>query len=186
MSPTLRDESEALWIALEAGLVGVDLVVAWADAHISKVDRPDALLCEISLSGGGRPSDVARMLARLPGEPDRVVVAGLLAKLMYDLLKDSSLPRGRIGDALILAVARGWIADPLLKGAASWAPNQRDLDDVSPDGAPSEAAIDRMSRSFSGDLSRRLARAASTTARWTIRPWFDSLADGNASHEPVL
>lgn len=180
MSPTLRDESEALWIALKVGLVGVDLVVAWADAHIMKADRPDRLLCEVSLSGGDHPSDVARLLARLPGEPDRAVVDGLVARLMHDLLKGSSLPRARIADSLVLAASRGWIADPLMKGAVSWEPSRRDLEDIGPDGALSEAAIDRMSRSFSGGLSRRLARAASsTTARWTVRPWSDTLPDGN-------
>jgi hypothetical protein len=68
----------------------------------------------------------------------------------------------------------------MLKGVASREPSRRDLEDIGPDGARSEAAIDRMSRSFSGGLSRRLARAASsTTARWTVRPWSDSLPDGD-------
>lgn len=174
MRPTLRDESEALWIAFKVGLVGVDAVVAWADAQILEADRPHGLLCEIALSSGAHPSDVARLLAQLPGEPDRAVVEGLVATLMNDLLRVSKVPAGRIGDSLILAVHRGWLTARPLKQAASWEPNARDLDDAGPDGPLADAAIDRMSRNFSGSLSRRLARAAaSAPAQWTTRPWAD-------------
>ncbi|WP_165246232.1 hypothetical protein [Paludisphaera soli] len=174
MTPTLRDESEALRIALKVGLLGVDAAVAWADARILAAERPHPLLCEIALAGGDHPSDVARLLARLPGEPDRAVAEGLVAILMNDLLKLAKVPAARIGDSLILAVHRGWLTARPLKQAASWEPNSRDLDDVGPDGAPSDAAIGRMSRSFSGGLSRRLAKAAaSAPADWTARPWID-------------
>src|SRR5687768_5616643 len=72
---TLREDAEFHRLALAIGLIGVDMVVAWADQVIALSPEPPIQLIDVSLAGSRYPDEVIALLGLIPGEGDLEVAA---------------------------------------------------------------------------------------------------------------
>lgn len=123
----LRDEALALAGALEFGLLDVAEIITWADARLLQAERPPAMLCEVSLSRGRDPRDVAAILRRFPGTADNSTVTRLLIALLRDRLDADPGGVGRVAEVLYRLALAEAIESPRLSEVALWAWDALDL-----------------------------------------------------------
>lgn len=123
----LRDEAEALAVALEFGLCDVPDAVAWADAWILREDVPPGWLCDVALAGGLAPRAVKDLLHDFPGEPDRGAVDRLVLAVFADRLREVPASGVAVVRTLYRLTLKGRLADPDLEDAARWADDELDL-----------------------------------------------------------
>jgi hypothetical protein len=123
----LRDEAETLAKALEFGVCDVAEAIAWADARLLREVRPPRALCEVSLSQGRYPQDVAGLLRQCPGTPDESAVWRLLTVLLKDLLNGGEAQAGRVASGLYQMAIAEAIEAPRLRMVAWWAWDALDL-----------------------------------------------------------
>ena len=116
--PPLRDEAEALAIALEIAAVDVDEVIDWADAMIAVEDKPHWALCNVATSRGKYPQDVASELRQLPDCADPVVVRSLLVQLIARKLRHDESRAYQLASALYRMASANEIDDPELRELA--------------------------------------------------------------------
>src|SRR5689334_12185459 len=83
MKAVIRDEAEALAIALRNGFADVSDAVRWAEAVISREQHPHWSVCDVALASRKRTSEVADMLEEVPGTADHGAVMDLLIQLIY-------------------------------------------------------------------------------------------------------
>ncbi len=123
----LRDEAEALAIALTIGAVDVDEVIEWADAHIAALIAPHWALCEVATSRGQYPIDVAARLRELPGRADLAVSRRLVIALTARKLARDPSRANQFAVALYHMALAGEIDAPELERLAWWAWDALDL-----------------------------------------------------------
>jgi hypothetical protein len=111
----LRDEAEALAVALEMGICAVDEAIEWSDAWIIHEDAPPFSLCEVSLSRDRYPQDVAALLRQIPGTPLRSNVSALLIILLRRKLTDHPERARDVAYWLYSSACDDAIVDPSLR-----------------------------------------------------------------------
>jgi hypothetical protein len=156
----LREEAEALAIALEIGGVDVPYAVAWADAQIAAAEHPHWSLCEVATAGRRYPQDVAGLLRNVPGHAEPAVARSLVVQLLaahFDLRRAYQL-----ASCLYQLAIAGDIDDPELKAIALWAWDGMDLADA--------GMILETSRDIAEQMRARL-EAASEALRSRGPPW---------------
>src|SRR4051812_41790354 len=82
----IRDEAEALAIAMKYGFADVADAVHWADTIISTEQQPHSTICDVALAVGKRTGEVIDLLAKIPGVPDHNVILDLLIQLVQHRL----------------------------------------------------------------------------------------------------
>lgn len=116
-----RDEAEALAGALELGLCDIPEVIAWADAQIAREDQPSEALCDVALARGRYPQDVAGLLRRFPGAPEKAETVRLVLTLMRERLNREDEAAEPIARMLHQMEHGGEIDNPQLMEIARWA-----------------------------------------------------------------
>jgi len=157
----MRDEAEALARALEFGLCDVAEVIAWADAQILREDRPCEALCDVSLARGRYPQDVAGMLRRLPGMPDKAEVARLLLSLIKERLSREADCADRIASWLYQMALAEEIEDPRLRDVSWWAWDELYLAPLGYTGESREEIVRQMMEALD-------EATAKTSASWSF------------------
>jgi hypothetical protein len=126
----LRDEAEALAIALEIGICDVAESIAWSDAKILREDSPPAALCEVAVSHNRYPQDLAGLLRQCPGTPVNSRVQQLLVLLLREKLNRDPGSADKVASALYQMALSEEIEDEQLKSMAWWAWDALDLADA--------------------------------------------------------
>jgi hypothetical protein len=171
----LRDEAEALAIALELGACDVTEVIAWCDAQLLGEGPPPEPLCDVSLSSGRHPQDVAAMLRQLSGATDNQKVNRLVVTLVDAKMRSDPSRADQIASVLYDMAFWEKIEDPRL--------NERSARGL---GKPSSSRKRATSRSLGNRSSIRcpplcMRRPSKQTPRGQLSPGRGTARDPRCS-----
>lgn len=116
----VKDEAEAMAVALRNGFTDVSDAVRWADVVISSEDHPHGSVCDVAVAVDKRTSEVADMLEEVPGTPDHDLVMDLLVQLVQQRFQDDARAESIARWLYSMALA-GNIHDEELLKVAWWA-----------------------------------------------------------------
>ena len=84
----MKNEAEALRLALICGSVSLQEVAEWAVAQIEATAVPEPALVDL-VAASDRTADVVSLLARIPGRPEaRAVASSLARRLLASVQRD--------------------------------------------------------------------------------------------------
>ena len=116
----IRDEAQALAVALRNGFADVNDAVRWADAAIATEQHPHWTICDVALSVAKHRGEVADVLEEMPGLPNHAAVMDLLFQLVQRKLQADASRAESIARWLYqMALADNIHDDDLLKVAWS-------------------------------------------------------------------
>lgn len=108
----LREDAEALAMALELGFAAVEDAVSCADTRITALERPPGALIDVALAGRKPALEVAHLLRTIPGEIDPGRVSRrVIARFASDLEGGRATPE-RVVRALCSMQLEGRVPDP--------------------------------------------------------------------------
>lgn len=117
MPMSLRDEAEALAIALEIGFASIEDVIDWADAKIVALDQPPYELIEVSCAGRQAVPDVAHALRAIAGTPDVAAASKIVIARMAAALDRGSTTAEKVARALYRMSLNGHVPEASAEGA---------------------------------------------------------------------
>lgn len=129
MSDDLKNQAEALAVALEIGVSSVRDVVAWADAVIETEEHPHWSVCELATMGSRYEPDVVHALRDVPGVVDKAWVRDELVRRLAQGLAEDRTRADRIASALYQLALKNELPQGDLLSLAWWAWDGLDLAD---------------------------------------------------------
>lgn len=121
MSQNVKNEAEALAVALDFDAIGGAEVTEWADSVIEREEHPHWSICELATMDTRDWADLVRALREVPGTADKRAMQVELVRRLARALAEDHGRADRIAVSLYRLALAGHLPEGEVQSLASWA-----------------------------------------------------------------